>query len=227
MKPRVILADDHAIVLDGLERLIEEDFEVAAKVTNGAALVDAVRADPPDAVVTDVTMPEVSGIQAVRQLNEEGIDTHFIVLTMHDDPRLAREALSAGARGFLLKSAAGRELVQAIHEVLDGRTYLSSLITEGTLDLLLTSDDESSAASRWSAARQDALTPRQREVLQLVAEGHSMKGIARELEISRRTVESHKYEIMRKIGASSTAELVLSAVRLGLVPVSGAAERMA
>lgn len=222
VRPRVLLADDHTIVLEGLVRLISEDFEVAGTVSDGAALRQAVLEQSPDVVVTDISMPKESGLQVVRDLCARGVKTRFVMLTMHDDPQLAREAFSAGARGYLLKNAAGDELVRAIHEVVAGRTYLSSLIAAETIGLPMEEDVDGAARSQASRNR---LTQRQLQVLRLVAEGHSMKGIARELEISRRTVESHKYEIMRKVGAKNTAELVLRAVRLGIVPVTSDPDR--
>lgn len=209
-RPKILLADDHTIVLEGLQRLVVEEFELVGAVRDGQALLRTARETKPDVIVTDISMPVMNGIEAVRRLRDDNTEAKLIVLTMHGDVQLAVEALRAGVSGYLLKHSAGEELLRAVHEVLDGRTYLSPLIAQDVLAHLLEEPDPTHSPA-------DRLTPRQREVLQLVAEGRSLKQIASALSISRRTAESHKYELMRSLGVGSTAELVLCAVKLGMV----------
>lgn len=209
-RPKILLADDHTIVLEGLQRLVVEEFELVGAVRDGQALLRTAKETKPDVIVTDISMPVMNGIEAVRRLRDDHVEAKLIVLTMHSDVQLAVEALRAGVSGYLLKHSAGEELIRAVHEVLDGRTYLSPLIAQDVLAHLLEEPDAKHSPG-------DRLTPRQREVLQLVAEGRSLKQIASALSISRRTAESHKYELMRSLGVGSTAELVLYAVKLGMV----------
>lgn len=206
-RPRVLLADDHTIVAQGLGRLLQEDFELVGIVGDGGALVEAVKQLRPDVVVADIAMPVASGLDALRRLRAEGSEPKFIFLTMHGDAHLAREALSAGASGYLLKHSAGEELIQAIEEVLQGRIYLTPLMAHDVLTTL---------AARAPQA-EVKLTPRQREVLGLVAEGRTMKEIAAALQISPRTVETHKYEMMQALGLQTTAELIRYALDHGVL----------
>lgn len=215
---RVLLADDHAIVAEGIASLLKDDFDLIGVVSDGAALVDAARRLVPDVIVADITMPKVSGLEAARQLAREGVASRFVILTMHDDPRLATEAFRAGAAGYLLKNSAGDELIAAIHEVLRGRVYLTPLITREVIAALSAANDDAPVPER---ARR--LTPRQVDVLRLLARGKRMKEVADHLGLSTRTVESHKYELMQSLGISSTAELVMYAIRNQLVDASDAA----
>ena len=207
VKPRVILADDHVIVAQGIGRLIAEVATLVAVVNDGRQLVDAARRLQPDVVVSDMTMPLMSGLDAMRELKAEGSKARFIFLTIHTDARLAAQALRAGASGYLLKQAAGDELLEAIRTVMDGRTYLTPFITK---DVLWTIDNP-------AEDRALALTPRQTEVLRLIGQGKRMKEIASELNLSVRTIEDHKAVLLRTLGAESTADLVKFAVRQGLV----------
>jgi DNA-binding NarL/FixJ family response regulator len=206
----VALADDHPIVLEGLRRLLAADFDIPAAVGDGRRLLEAARAVDPDVIVTDLSMPGLDGIEVARQIREEGMRSRVIILTMHDEPQHALDAFAAGAAGYILKGANREELVKAIEEVAAGRTYLSTSIALAVLSSPM--GEKPSAGDARSE-----LTRRQEEVLRLVAEGRSMKAIARILGISRRTVESHKYELMRRLSASSTAELVLIAMRMRLI----------
>ena len=203
---RVLLADDHKMVADGLARLLGDAFDLVATVYDGLQLVDAARQLRPDAIVTDVTMPLMTGLEAMRLLKQERISARFVFLTVHQEALLAAEVIREGGSGFLLKQAAGEELITAVRSALEGGTYLSPLIAKDVLWALSGAD---------TAPRQ-ALTPRQREVLRLLADGRRMKEIAAELGVSVRTVENHKYELMRVIGARTNAELVKFAVRQGL-----------
>lgn len=208
MRPRVILADDHAIIAEGIARLIADVGDLVAQVGDGVRLIDEVRRLRPDIVVSDITMPGMSGIDAMRQLKAEGSKARFVFLTIHAEARLAAEAMRAGASGYLLKQAAGNELFDAIAAVMSGRSYLTPLITGDVLRDL----DASSAAVRRE------LTSRQRDVLRLLAQGKRMKVIAAELGISIRTVENHKAHLMQVLELTTTADLVRFAIRQRIVP---------
>jgi DNA-binding NarL/FixJ family response regulator len=203
---RVLLADDHAIVADGLKSLLKDHFDLVGTVANGSELVDAARKLRPDVIVTDISMPVLSGLDALRRLKAERLEARVIFLTMHADARLATEAFRAGASGFLLKQSAGDELIAAIEDVLRGRTYVTPLITKDVIAALTTPGTQDEVT----------LTPRQREVLRLLADGKRMKEIASILGLSSRTVETHKYEMMQALGVGSTAELVRYAIRHGI-----------
>jgi len=208
MRPKIIIADDHAMVADGLARIVVDVGDVVATVRDGLELVGAARRLRPDIIVTDITMPGMSGIDAMRQLKIEGLQARFIFLTIHTEARLAAEALRAGASGYLLKHAAGEELLSALRTVLEGRTYLTPMVTKEVLLNL--------AASETTA--EPKLTPRQREVLRRIAQGERLKEIAFALGISVRTVEDHKYQLMRTLGVESTADLVRFAIKQRIVP---------
>lgn len=208
-RPRVLLADDHAIVADGLASLLKDDFDLVGVARDGDELVNLATGLRPDVIVTDITMPGLSGMEALKRIRKEGVPAKVLILTMHDHPQLATGAFRAGASGYLLKHSAGDELIQAIREVLAGRVYVSPMIARDVMAALT-----SSAMSTSTAAK---LTQRQVEVLQLIAQGKRMKEIGAALGLSRRTVESHKYEMMKALGVSSTAELVEYAIRHGFL----------
>jgi DNA-binding NarL/FixJ family response regulator len=203
----VLLADDHAIVAEGLATLLHGPFELVGTVGDGSQLIQAARELQPDVIVADLAMPVMSGLEALRQLKAERLDAKVIFLTMHADAPLASEALRAGAAGYVLKQCAGEELIRAIQEVVEGRVYLTPRLTKDVLTTL-TEPTPPPAVQ---------LTPRQVEVLRLIAEGRRMKEIAATLQLSTRTVETHKYELMRALGVDSTAALVRYAMQLGLV----------
>lgn len=207
MKPKVLLADDHELFLEGLERLLRPEFEVVGAVLDGRRLVELTAQLQPDVVVTDMTMPLLNGIDAARQIKKVNPNIRIVLLTMHLDLIYAREAFEAGVSAYALKHSPGPELVKAIRESLAGRTYISPLIDQNMLNTL----------RRGTRRSGTPLSPRQREVLQLVAEGRSSKEIAGLMSISRRTVEFHKTVAMEKVGAHSTCELIKYAVRHGLV----------
>lgn len=203
----MLLADDHTIVADGLKSLLKDQYDLVGTATDGSQLIDAARNLRPDVIVTDFSMPVMSGLDALRRMKAERLEARVIFLTMHADARIATEAFRAGASGFLLKQAAGEELITAIEEVLQGRTYLTPRLTQDVI-------------SRLSTTAEDpvSLTPRQREVLRLLADGKRMKEIAAILGLSTRTVETHKYEMMQALGLGSTAELVRYAIKHDLTP---------
>ena len=208
MRPRVLLADDHVMVAQGLGHLIGEVADLVGQVSDGRQLLEAAGKLRPDIVVSDITMPVMSGLDAMRRLKAEGSSARFIFLTVHTEPRLAAEAMRAGASGYLLKQAAGEELIEAIRAVSAGRTYLTPHIAG---DLLW-------AMAQSSADPQPRLTDRQREVLRLIGEGMRMKEIARALNLSVRTVEDHKAQLLQALDAKTTADLVKLAIKRGLVP---------
>ena len=211
-KPRIILADDHRIVLEGLRSLLADEFDLVGTAGTGRELVDLCRTLQPDLVVADVSMPQLNGIEAASQIRKLSAATRIVFLTMHPDITYATQALGTGALGYVLKHAASDELVTAIREALRGRTYISPALRTPAFEEL--------RASGGSNVRQEiTLTSRQREVLQLLAEGRSAKEVAAILAISSRTVETHKYKIMDDLGVRTTAELVQYAVRHGLVSV--------
>jgi DNA-binding NarL/FixJ family response regulator len=209
-RARILLADDHLMVAQGLGNLLKDEFDLVGIVGDGSALVEAVQEWQPDVVVADVAMPVLSGLDALRRLAADGIITRFVFLTMHADSQIATEAIRAGAFGYLLKHAAGDELITAIHEVLQGRVYLTPMITREVIAGLATPGVP-------AAQPPVKLTRRQVEVLRLIAQGRTMKEIAALLRLSRRTVESHKYEMMEALDLHTTAELVQYAMRQGLV----------
>jgi DNA-binding NarL/FixJ family response regulator len=208
-RPRIVLADDHLLVTDGMTSLLRSEFDVVATVENGRELVAAVQRLDPDVVITDMQMPVLNGIDAVAQLTRLKARAKFIVLTMHPDVSYAVRALQAGAAGFVLKHAAYAEVSTAIREVLKGRTYLTPMIAKDVLDRLMRKPADATGLS--------LLTGRQREIMQLSAEGRSAKEIASVLNVSPRTVEFHKASIMDRLRLHSHSDLVREAVRYGLI----------
>lgn len=209
-RPRIVLADDHRIVLEGLRSLLQPEFELAGTAENGLELLELVEHTHPDVIITDISMPMLNGIDAVRKLREMQVEAKIVFLTMHPDVVYATRALEAGASGYVLKHSAPDELISAIHEVLRGGTFVSTALRNPALDELLD-------PSRRHVKNSLELTARQREVLQLLAEGKSAKEIAGVLGISSRTVETHKYKIMDDLGVKTTAELVQHAIKHGLI----------
>jgi DNA-binding NarL/FixJ family response regulator len=204
----VLLADDHAIIAEGLARLIGDVADLVGQVNDGVRLVEEGHRLKPDIIVADITMPGMSGLDAMRQLKAEGSTARFIFLTIHTHARLAAEAMRSGASGYLLKQAAGTELFQAIDAVANGRTYLTPLITGDVLRNL----------TEAAEGPERELTPRQRDVLRLLAQGKRMKEIAAELDISVRTVENHKAHLLQILSLGSTADLVRFAIKQHIVP---------
>ena len=211
-KPRVLLSEDHAIVAEGLRSLLEDTVDLIGTVGDGRAMLETASRLRPDVIVADISMPVLNGLDATRQLKTLGIPSKIIFLTMHADLPVARQAFRAGASGFLLKHSASHELISAIHTVLDGGLYITPILTSNPTQFLL-------EVSQQSDLEAISLTPRRREVLQLIAEGRTMKEVAAILNISSRTAESHKYGLMERLGVRTTAELVQYAIRLGLVEI--------
>jgi DNA-binding NarL/FixJ family response regulator len=210
VRTRIVLAEDHALVAQGFKALLKDTFDLVGVVNDGRALLAAVETLHPDVIVADISMPLLNGLDAIRRIRSRWPAAKVIVLTMHKEAELAAEALRAGALGYMLKISPVEELIGAIRQVAQGRAYVTTLLLKDLLALLL-------GAGRQSRGDNSPLTPRQREVLQLIAEGRTMKEVASILKISPRTAESHKYEIMEALGVQTTAELIQYAIRKRLV----------
>ena len=205
-RPRILMADDHLMLLEAFKALLEPDFEVVGTVTDGRALLEEFSRLHPDVVLLDVAMPLLNGLDAGRQLKAQRRSVKLIYLTMNPDPDLAGEALRLGASGYVLKNSAFQELKQAIHEALRGRSYITPLITRDVVGSLIEHQ-----------TKRHELTMRQREVLQLLAEGRSMKEVGAILNLTPRTVAFHKYRMMEQLHLKTSAELVQFAVKQGVV----------
>ena len=203
---RILLADDHKMFAQGLRSLFQNEYDLLPTVENGQALVEAARVLDPDVIIVDISMPVMNGFDAARQLKKEGSTAKIIFLTMHADEGLVAEALRCGASGYVLKQSVGEELQSAITQVSEGRVYLPQFVRK-----------KSDQSFQTSPSHSLNLTPRQREVLRLIAQGRTMKEVAVQLRISTRTAESHKYEMMEALGIQTTAELVQYAMKLGLI----------
>ncbi|MBV6468604.1 response regulator transcription factor [Nitrospirales bacterium NOB] len=212
-KPRVLLADDHSLVLEGFRRILNEQCELVGMVEDGRALLEAAQRLTPDIVILDVSMPLLNGIDAATQLKKLQPTVKVIFVTMHADADYVRSAFEAGASGYVLKRSAVDELEQAIRTVWAGHTYITPLIAKDLLDVLLSARSE-------QRPRRKALTFRQREVLQLLAEGRTVKDIAQRLKISTRTVEFHKAQVMEQLNLRTTADLIKYALTHGLLAPS-------
>jgi DNA-binding NarL/FixJ family response regulator len=206
--PRVLLADDHALLLGAYEKLLADEFDIVGQVTDGRALLEAAERLRPDVVVLDISMPLLNGLEAGRQIKQKLKNVKLVFLTMNEDADLAAEAFRAGASGYLLKRSAASELSAAIREVVQGRSYVTPLVTEGLVGSLLNVRDHKPAQE---------LTSRQQEVLQLLAEGKSMKEVAAILNLTPRTVAFHKYRMMEQLKVKTTAELIQYAVKHHIV----------
>lgn len=205
-KPRVLLADDHAMVLTAFHRLIESECEVVGQVSDGGALVTSVPDIQPDVIVLDISMPVLNGLEAARRISGQFPHIRIVFLTMHEDRDLMLEAFKAGASGYLLKRSAASELILAIREVVQQRSYVTPLLGMNVIRSL-----------QEGPRKVKSLTPRQRELLQLFASGASMKEAAATLRLSPRTVAFHKYKMMKQIEVRTTAELIRYAVERHLV----------
>lgn len=208
-RPRVILADDHTMLLEAFEKLLAPSCDIIAKVADGQALVAAVRELGPDVVVLDIAMPVMNGLTAGREIRQSHPDIKLVFVTMQEDADLAAEAFRIGASAYLLKRSAASELLTAIQHVVQRRSYVTPLVTGGMVDALMHRAEE--ATPHYEP------TPRQREVLQLLAEGHMMKEVASILNIATRTVAFHKYRLMEQLNVKTTAELIQYAVKHHIV----------
>jgi DNA-binding NarL/FixJ family response regulator len=210
-RPRVLLADDHQMLVDALKSILEPRCEVIGTVNDGRALLEAASALQPEVIVLDIAMPQLNGLEAARHLRRSVPNAKLIFLTMHQDPDLVGEAFRAGGSAFLLKQAAAFELTDAIDKVLIGRCYLTPRAAKGQAEIFL----------RGPKAREKAAepTPRQREAIQLLAEGCSMKQAAAIMNITTRTLAAHKYAVMESLQLKSNAELVQYAVKRNIIAI--------
>lgn len=211
-RPRVLLADDHLLVAEALKSLLSPEFDLVGTVEDGWALVEAAARLEPDIIVADISMPLLNGIDALAQLRRNGNEVPVLFLTMHRDAAFARRAMEAGAAGFVLKHSASIELVQALRAALKGEAYITPRLASDALD----------AAPVPPTVAPDplaSLTLRQRQVLHLLAEGHSAKEVSAALAISARTVEFHKYQMMETLGLRNSAELIHFAIKHGVVEI--------
>lgn len=207
--PRVLLVDDHQIVTEGLKSILAAEFALAGVVADGRAMVEAARTLRPEVIVADISMPLLNGIEALEILRKDGLDIPIVFLTMHREVNYARRALEVGAAGYVLKHAAPEELVQAVRAALAGGTFVSPVLAGAVFESM-----KDGAVAPIDLVSQ--LTTRQRDILRLLADGHSAKEIAKRLDISSRTVEFHKYKMMELLGAKSSAKLVHFAIERGL-----------
>ena len=207
---RILLADSHGMLLDGLVSLLAKEFDVVGAARDGHAMLEMARRHQPEVIVVDTAMPQLNGIDAVRILRKEANPAKVLFLSTHADLSLVEEAFRIGASGYLLKQGSADELANAIQSVYRGGTYVTPLLAGDVISTLF-------SLSSQQGSRTITLTSRQRDVLQLLAEGKTMKEIGALLNISTRTSESHKYEMMRQLGLRTTAELIRYAVRLKLV----------
>jgi DNA-binding NarL/FixJ family response regulator len=205
--PRVLIVDDHRLFAEGLSHVIKDRYEIVGALTDGRLLLDAVRRLHPDVVLLDMSMPHVSGLDLLLDLKAERVECRTIMLTMHADPRMAADALKAGAAGYVLKESSHEELVAALDAVLHGQTYLTAALTRDVLALMAGPADPMGVE----------LSPRQREVLRLIVQGQRVKEIAAALNLSPRSVESIKYRMMQDLNVQSTASLVRYALQHNIV----------
>ncbi len=208
-RPRILMADDHALMLDGLRKLLQDEFTIVGAVSDGRALIAAASTARADVILVDISMPLLNGIDAIRQLREIAPKSRIVVLTMHADSTYAVEAFKAGAQAYVVKQSAATDLVHAIRAVLAGQRYVAPSLRPSVL----------ATSGLPETPRAGRLTPRQREVLQLVAEGRSVKEIAAVLGVSLKTVEFHKGRIMNQLGLRRTADLTRYALAHGLVAI--------
>ena len=210
-RARILLADDHRLLLEAFKKLLEPEFEVVGTARDGRVLLDAAQELKPDVIVLDIAMPQMSGLTAARRLKRMMPEVKLIFLTVNEDPDFASEAIRVGASGYVLKNSAASELFQAIEAVLQGKVYVTPLITQGMIESFQSGLNESETSAK--------LTLRQREVLQLLAEGRTMKEVANILKLTPRTVAFHKYRIMEEHKLKTNAELIRFAIKKGIISV--------
>lgn len=212
---RIFIADDHELARQGIRNVLEThpEWQICGEARDGRETVEAAALLKPDIFLLDIGMPNLNGLDAARQILAMNPEARILILTIHDSEQVVREVLAAGARGFLLKSDAGRELVAAVEALEDHRTYFTSKVAQMMLDGYLRPQDDTIFSS------QPILTPREREVIQLVAEGKSTKEVAIALSLSVKTAETHRTNLMRKLNLHSVADLTLYAVRNGIVHI--------
>ncbi len=215
---RILLADDHVLVAEGIQKLLEPEYELVGIVADGRSLVTAAAKLQPDIVVVDISLPLLNGLDASQQLKKNNPNLKIIVLTMHSEPNFVTQAFRVGVSGYVLKQSVGSELVQAIREVVKGRTFVSPMVAQSLVDQAV-NPASSSAPGEVKVGFAQTLSARQREVLQLVAEGKATKEIASILNVSVKTVEFHKTRIMKELRLRTAAELTKYAIAAGLTSI--------
>jgi DNA-binding NarL/FixJ family response regulator len=212
--PRILIADDHRLMAEACAKILQPEFEVVAIITDGRALVQAALDSKPDALIIDASMPHLNGLNAAEHIKRKLPFTKLVFLTMNKDPDLAAEAFRRGASGYVLKHSGANEFLNAIRRVICGESYLSPLIARETMTYLL---------NRPRVRDKEQITQRQREILQLLAEGQAMKDIADILDIKPGTVAFHKYNMMERLGVTTTAGLLLYALKHHIIPAQESA----
>jgi DNA-binding NarL/FixJ family response regulator len=218
---RILIADDHEVARRGIRALLENHpgWEVCGEAKDGRETVELASSLNPDIVLLDIAMPNLNGLEAARQILAASPEVAILILTMHDSDQVVREVLRAGARGFLLKSDAGRDLVAAVEALQLQRTFFTTRVSQMVLDGFLDRDNRSAEDDNSQDYSDDVLTGREREVIQLLAEGKTSKEVAVTLNLSVKTAETHRTNLMRKLGLHSVADLTRYAVRNGIVHV--------
>jgi DNA-binding NarL/FixJ family response regulator len=218
---RILIADDHEVARRGIRAMLESHsgWEVCGEAKDGREAVELASKEKPDLILLDIGMPNLNGLEAARQILAVSPDIAILILTMHDSDQVVREVLRAGARGFLLKSDAGRDLVAAVEALQLQRTFFTTRVSQMVLDGFLDRDNRPDGTERNQEDHDDVLTGREREVIQLLAEGKTSKEVAVNLNLSVKTAETHRTNLMRKLGLHSVADLTRYAVRNGIVQV--------
>ena len=216
---RILLADDHVLVAEGIQKLLEPEYELVGIVADGRSLVAAAAKLQPDIVVVDISLPLLNGLDASQQLKKNNPNLKIIVLTMHSEPNFVTQAFRVGVSGYILKQSVGSELVQAIREVVKGRTFVSPMVAQSLVDQAVNPAASAAAPGEVKIGFAQTLSARQREVLQLVAEGKATKEIASILNVSVKTVEFHKTRIMKELRLRTAAQLTKYAIAAGLTSI--------
>ncbi len=222
MKPRVLIADDHLLVAQGIQKLLESEMDVVGLVSDGRALIKAVEEVSPDLVLVDISLPLLNGLDAARQIRQLCPKTKLLVLTMHAEKQFVVDAFQVGVTGYVLKQSVSSELMHAVKEVLKGNTYISPVVASKVVEFMQDCAPGKSDAPE-AKGFDCSLSPRQREVLQLVAEGRSTKEIASILNVSCKTVEFHRGRIMKELGIKSRPELTKYAIAKGIISIDASA----
>lgn len=216
-RPTILLADDHVLVAEGIQKLLEGEFDLIGIVPDGRALLTSIQERPPDVAVVDISLPLLNGLEASRQIRKINPNIKIVILTMHSESSFVTEAFRIGVSGYVLKQSVGSELALAIKEVLKNNTYVSPIVAQGLVDQAVHPTPADNANEVGGFAQE--LSSRQREVLQLVAEGKSTKEVAAVLNVSIKTVEFHKTRIMKQLGLRTAADLTKYAISNGLISI--------
>ncbi len=226
MRPRILIADDHLLVAEGIQKLLETDAEVVGILADGRSLIRAVTDTHPDLIIVDISLPLLNGLDAARQIKQLDPKIKILMLTMHADQAFVVEAFRVGVAGYVLKQSLSNELVHAVQEVLKGNTYISPSVAQGLVEHM-NRPTQVQDGEPGNKEFDRALSPRQREVLQLVAEGRSTKEIASILNVSTKTVEFHRTRIMKELGLKTRPELTKYAIANGIITVQAVAPSQA